>query len=117
MFHKQLYVDNCFISCCILHNMNLHDDDRHIVNDVVEDDDDDDIRNGIELLRIRGRIDADREAMLAREARIGVVGGEDEHYYRIPHNDHYNDDNHYSFRQLLVYHYNYCKEHKLVEWF
>ena len=117
-FQKQIYVDNCSMCCCILHNMNLHDDNRHIVNIVFEnDDDDDDIRDGIELMRIRGRIDADRVAMLDVEARVGIIQREGEHYHRIPVPHDYLDENHYTFRKLLVTHYTYCKQHHLVKWF
>jgi hypothetical protein len=99
-----------------MHNMNLRDDGRHIVPIPVvgEDGDDDDLRYGIELLRIRGRIDADAEIRLQREAALGVVGLAN-YFHRIP--DYNIDANHFSFRHLLVTHYNYCKEHKLIEWF
>ena len=54
LFQKQNYVNAAFLACCILHNMNVDDDGVELHAREVEDDDD--LREGIELYRIRTRL-------------------------------------------------------------
>jgi hypothetical protein len=127
-FHDQWKVDNVFVACCILHNMNLTEDENNLVwsSDQewgivgAEDDDDADLMEGKMLVDLRrsreqrrisariipvNEVDLIEHVVIAKERNI-IVENEDEP-----------DDDYYTFRSQLIEHYMYCKEVlKSVEW-
>jgi hypothetical protein len=110
MFHKQRCVDNVFVAACIMHNMLLQDDG--LGDDWVEaDGDDDDIRDGLEIRRVRLRLQGDHRAVPNVSEGIRHIAVED------------NDDDvadieasHYTFRSQLIEHYTYAKAHGQIVW-
>ena len=53
MFHKQSRVDNVFFAACIMHKMLVEDDGLDEGWHDEEEGEDDDIREGLEMRRIR----------------------------------------------------------------
>ena len=115
-FQAQNKVDNVFVASCILHNMNLvHDElDVNWKNpenwETPEDEDDQDLRDGRELLRIRGRL-LDPDAAIAEVPPIVNV----QRNVIIEDIDDI-EVSYFDFRNELVEHYNYCLNNRLVEW-
>jgi hypothetical protein len=103
LFHDQWKVDNVFIACCILHNMNLVEDGRHVMWqnpsnwEIAEDDDDEDIRQARELLRSKGRLIVREDPVFIEEDR--VISNT---------NDEDADNDYFAFRSDLIDHYTYC---------
>ena len=106
-FHKQSDIDNIFVACCIMHNMLLKDDGLDVGWENNEEEDDDDIRDGLELRRIRLRLEGPQQVQQVIEElrQISTTEEHDEIDYT-----------HYALRSQLITHYKYCKEHNLVEW-
>jgi hypothetical protein len=111
LFKLQSNVDNVFVACCILHNMNLIEDERHVAWknpenwEVAEEGDDDDLREGRELRRLRGRY-------LHKENHVAIS--------EVPivniENDEEADDNYYDFRAALIEHFIYCRSNGGNDW-
>jgi hypothetical protein len=127
-FHDQWKVDNVFVACCVLHNMNLLEDENSLVwsSDQewglvdAEADDDADLMEGKAVLDLRRAREQRRSS-----GRLVSVDDEDlMHHVEIEierniivENDDEVDDNYYTFRSQLIEHYTYCKEViKDVEW-
>jgi hypothetical protein len=113
LFHKQKCVDNVFVAACIMHNMLLHDDglQAHWGEEQEEQSDDDDLRQGIEMRRIRLR--------LVRTGEAGAVQSVPEVIRQIAMEgevDNDIEDSHFTLRTQLIAHYKYCKEHNLIHW-
>ena len=109
MFHKQSRVDNVFFAACIMHNMLIEDDGLDEGWHDEEEGEDDDIRDGLEMRRIRLRL-------------VDVRGVPDlpEGIRQIAQDDNGDDadieDSHYTFRTQLIAHYKYAKEHGKIAW-
>ena len=109
-FHDKKQIDKIFLACCIMHNMLLKDDGLDVGWDNHEDEDDDDLRNGLELRRIRLRVlEPQHLQQIGAELRqVNSTATLD--------NDDEVEQTHYALRSQLIEHYKYCKEHNLVEW-
>lgn len=124
LFQKQKYVDNVFVASCIIHNMNLEEDEldlqwKNPANwERSEYGDDTDLRDGRNLslareVREKSRVQG---RMIVRDAIVQDTPLEKERSI-IVENDDEADDDYYVFRSQLVDHYIYCKEilHN-IEW-
>jgi Plant transposon protein len=110
LFHTQERVDNVFYAACVMHNMLLTDDGLDTGWDAEEEGDDDDLRDGLEMRRIRLRL-VDQRALPILPGGLRNIA---EHNHDAEGDDI--DESHYTFRTQLIAHYKYCKEHNLVQW-
>ena len=112
LFQKQGYIDNVFYASCIMHNMLLKDDGLDEGWDEGEDGDDDDLREGLEMRRIRLRLNGIRSVPSVsgglRNVNVPNVDDDDEDVVEC--------DSHYEFRTQLITHYTYAKAHGKVTW-
>ena len=115
-FQHQSKVDNVFVSSCILHNMNLVHDEFDVnwkdpANwETPDNEDDQDLREGRELLRIRGRL------LDPNDAILNVIPVLDDQRNVVVEDIEEVDVSYFDFRSELVEHYNYCSKNSLVEW-
>ena len=99
MFHKQSRVDNVSFTACIMHNMLVEDDGLDEGWHDEEEGEDDDLREGLEMRRIRLRL-----------IDVRGVPNVPEGVRQIAQDDNGDDadieDSHYTFRTQLIAHYN-----------
>ena len=95
--------------------MNLVHDDLDIawkdpLNwETAEDEDDSDLREGRELLRMRGRL-------IHSDDVVAATAFNNDRNVVIENDDDYADASYYDFRKLLIDHYTYCSSKNMIEW-